>query len=105
MKIDVEGYELKVLRGARMTISQFRPRLIQFEYFTDYPLLPRSEWPALDDYRSFFKEAGYEGFFCMGRRTGRLEPLVEKQPQDNDLFCIEGSYMDQMRRNGLLPEH
>jgi FkbM family methyltransferase len=104
LKIDVEGYELKVLRGARTMISRFRPKLIQFEYYANYPMLPRSEWPTLEDYRAFFKEVGYEGFFCLRKRDGRFEATLEERPQDNDLFCIDGSHMQNMHAKGFFAE-
>lgn len=97
LKIDVEGYEYKVLQGARRTIDRFKPSLIQFEYYREYPLLPRTEWPTLDLYRSFFAEMGYDGFFCVGKRTNLLEPLVEEDPQDNDVFCIDSRKMQEIR--------
>lgn len=89
LKIDVEGFELRVLRGGRRLIGRLRPRLIQLEYYPEYPRLPRDEWPTLAVYKSFFEEMEYDGFFCVNERTGRLEPLAEDNPQDNDIFCID----------------
>jgi FkbM family methyltransferase len=98
LKIDVEGYELKVLEGAQGLIERLRPTLIQFEYYSKYPLLPRAEWPTLDKFILFFERMGYEGFFCVGRRSCLLEPLVEEDPQDNDLFCVDRSRMQESRQ-------
>jgi hypothetical protein len=37
--------------------------------------LPRDECPPLDIYDVLFKELGYDGFFCLQKHSGRLEPL------------------------------
>jgi FkbM family methyltransferase len=99
LKIDVEGFELRVLQGARQLIARHKPSLIQFEYYSNYPLLPRDEWPTLDIYKALFEELGYDGFFCVNRHSGCLERLQEGNPQDNDVFCVERGVADSFRRD------
>lgn len=56
IKIDVEGHEMPVLRGARETIARFRPRVI-FEYTAEYWL---NAGASFADARDFFEAQRYE---------------------------------------------
>jgi FkbM family methyltransferase len=57
MKIDVEGEELAVLRGAKSTIGRFQPRLIGIE-IRDYLL--RQAGVSEPELRELLAELGYE---------------------------------------------
>ncbi|MEX2226518.1 MAG: FkbM family methyltransferase [Dehalococcoidia bacterium] len=56
IKIDVEGHEMPVLRGARETIARFRPSVI-FEYTAEYWLNAGANFA---DVRAFFEVQRYE---------------------------------------------
>ena len=60
MKIDVEGYELPVLKGARRTIRKWHPAiLIEIPGFYHYKTLPAKQKEQIDGVRSFFEQNGY----------------------------------------------
>ena len=61
IKIDVDGYDIKVLRGFATVIAEQRP-IVQFEYSRFYIYT-----------RSFLKDA-YDSFDPLGYRIGRLMP-------------------------------
>ncbi len=61
IKIDVDGYDIKVLRGFSNVIAEQRP-VIQFEYSAFYVYT-----------RTFLKDA-YDFFEPLGYRVGRLMP-------------------------------
>jgi FkbM family methyltransferase len=63
MKIDVEGHELAVLRGATKTIEKFKPAVI-------VECEERHNAGATSRLFNFFSGAGYDGFFYL---SGRLE--------------------------------
>ncbi len=44
IKIDVEGYEERVLRGAQSTIAKYKPRFVQIEFNTHHLFLHQSIW-------------------------------------------------------------
>jgi FkbM family methyltransferase len=58
MKVDVEGHELAVLRGAAQTIQRDRPRLL---------LEVESRHQPIDELLSLLTEWGYEGWVLSGR--------------------------------------
>lgn len=70
IKIDVEGHEDAVLRGARSTIARCRPR-VQIEIVED--LSPG----GLRRAATFFNRLGYRGYFIWRRA---LRPLDEFDP-------------------------
>jgi FkbM family methyltransferase len=55
IKIDVEGFELEVLRGAEETIRQHRPVV----YFECLPEFLESRGHAMESFQSYFEEADY----------------------------------------------
>ena len=57
------------------------------------------ECPMLDTYNVFFKEQGYDGYFCVHNHSGRLERLQKGNPQHNDVFCVERDVADDFKRN------
>ena len=61
IKIDVDGYDIKTVRGFARTIAEQRP-IVQFEYSKFYIYT-----------RSYLKDA-YDFFDPLGYRVGRLMP-------------------------------
>jgi hypothetical protein len=64
LKMDVEGGEGEILRGAMETIRRFRPKLAvaiyhEPEHFWDYPALLMDQ---LEDYRYYLRQYGYSRF-------------------------------------------
>lgn len=74
MKIDVEGMELRVLRGAQKTIAQFKP-LIVFETFLPYEQL-ESESLSLQTI-SWLEKLGY----AMYHADGSVPPRPARYPK------------------------
>ena len=60
IKIDVEGFELEVLRGAARTIKRWRPVIVtEIGGAHIYNLLPPAKKALVDGVRGFLKHAGY----------------------------------------------
>ncbi len=79
IKIDVEGFELDVLKGAEKIIEESSVRLIQFERLKTTPLEPLLE---------FFKKRGWK-VFALGK--GKLPSFDgELIKHSHDLFAIKG---------------
>jgi FkbM family methyltransferase len=82
MKIDVEGHEQAVLRGARDLIASSRPTLlIESE--------ERHGKGRVGATKAFFEELGYEGFFfCSGRlrRMASFDPALYQRREDAKRF-------------------
>jgi FkbM family methyltransferase len=84
VKIDVEGHDLAVLRGARTLLAEHRITVVQFEY--------NHRWVLA---RCFLKDA-FELLIGLGYEVGKLTPRgVEFYPGwDPDLETfIEGNYI------------
>ena len=67
VKIDVEGHELEVLRGAVETLSRESPNLLVEVEQARLPYL-------MEEVFAFLRQLGYRGFFLLG---ARLRPLSE----------------------------
>jgi FkbM family methyltransferase len=72
IKIDVEGFELRVLRGLRKTIEGFRP-IIETELVDDN--LARCQ-ASQQEIQSFMADLGYRGFGMALNRAGREQELT-----------------------------
>ena len=70
IKIDVEGHEMCVLRGARETLMRERPNLLVEASEEHRP-------GAVEEVREWLEELGYHGFFL---RTHELLPIAVFDP-------------------------
>jgi FkbM family methyltransferase len=76
MKIDVEGHELSVLRGASNTIERHRPvMLIEIE--------DRHKPNATRDVHRFLSNIGYEGYFLLDRHLVNMSCFNVTMHQEN----------------------
>jgi FkbM family methyltransferase len=84
VKIDVEGSELDVLKGAEQTLRTFRPSVV-LEVITETSRAAGHEASALLD---FLRSLGYR--FDRIARKGRREPLSDRESNAAlhcDVFC------------------
>lgn len=72
LKIDTEGYDCQVLRGAADTLAGQRARIVQFEYNTGWAQAGDTLYAALD----FCRDRGYRVFLL--RSTGLHEIDYER---------------------------
>jgi len=83
-KIDVEGHELAVLRGASDTIHRERPNvLIEVE--------KQHRGGSLEDAFGFFRNAGYRGFFLLKGKLESLDAFDHRIHQDVKNLDARGS--------------
>lgn len=81
IKIDVEGFELEVLKGARQTIQKFRPVLV-FEYSVENILAQKGNIPeALEE----LVKNNYR--ICTKEGVSDLKYILELEDQ-TDLICV-----------------
>ena len=81
IKIDVEGMELRVLRGALATIKKCNPRIIMVEIFSRAMNLHND---SAEELFTIFKDLGYYPFFL---KNGVLNALKgQRAPNDNVFF-------------------
>ncbi len=96
MKIDVEGHEQAVLRGARNLIASSQPTvLIESE--------ERHGNGAVLATKAFFDELGYEGFFLQAgqlRRMGSFDP--ERDQRIENAKQVNGGKTNQYINNFLF---
>jgi FkbM family methyltransferase len=83
VKVDVEGHELNVLRGARALIEKSRPVfLIEAE--------ERHRIGATALLFAFFKDVAYDGFFLRGRDVVRVDDFDPRADQDQTALLDDG---------------
>ncbi len=87
IKIDVEGHELAVLRGATRTISRDRPTLLIEANDRHHP-------GAVANVRELLTGLGYRGMVLVGRRLRTLDSmgdpeLLHEQALENFIFVHE----------------
>lgn len=82
IKIDVEGFELNVLKGLKNTISKFRPRII-FEY-NEYHWKENNQ--SISDCYNFLKEYNYSLYQIY---VAGCELISDQNPiKSGNIFCI-----------------
>jgi len=78
IKIDVEGHEMAVLRGARETIAREHPTLL-------VELEQRHHGHDIRSYLTEIEEVGYRGYFLNARR--HLRPVRDFDPGTDQDVC------------------
>jgi FkbM family methyltransferase len=82
IKVDVEGFEWRVLRGGEDTIARFRPHIV-FEYNAEYASRGGGTPEAMGD---FFQTHGYR-LFTIGRNWA--EPIQrDRWPLCADIWAV-----------------
>lgn len=76
IKIDVEGHELAVLRGAEKTIRNSMPNLLVEVEERHHP-------GAIEGVRSFLEAMGYEGFYILNGEVYRFADFDTNTHQDS----------------------
>lgn len=85
IKIDVEGMELKVVKGAKRTIKRCQPRLIMIEIFARAMALHKQ---SAEELFSVMSELGYTPFILKDQNLEKFSD--QKIPNDNIFFCKNG---------------
>jgi FkbM family methyltransferase len=83
MKIDVEGFEIDVLRGAKETIERFRPFiLLEFDN--------KRHADDADEMRAFFDRLGYEGFdpYLLHGKLGYTPWSFDATPKERNALLM-----------------
>jgi FkbM family methyltransferase len=91
IKIDVEGHELAVLRGAEKTIRSSGPHLL-------IEIEERHRFGSLADVSAFLSDLGYDGFFVM---DGEVLPLAQFDPSVLQDPNNVGGWKDGWERRGV----
>ncbi|MFD0749300.1 FkbM family methyltransferase [Mucilaginibacter calamicampi] len=82
IKIDVEGYELPVLRGLKQTITKYKPRII-FEYDSNYWTVTGQ---SINECYQFLTNLNYVFFQITAIGCERINNV--KKIQTGNLFCM-----------------
>lgn len=103
MKIDVEGFEVPVLRGLRRTLQ--RGALVVIEIGEQHQ---RRAGFSGAELRRAFTEHGYIGYVLDYRRRGlwrggRLRPLLEVEPHEVDALFVPPGELGRQRLGDWLP--
>lgn len=82
IKIDTEGSEYQILKGAQYSIKKFRP-IVQFEYNHVTKKLNKNK---IKDYMKFFKNLNYKKFYLA--KNFKLKSKLKKNQFFSDLILV-----------------
>jgi FkbM family methyltransferase len=83
MKLDVQGYELEVLRGANQALKDCEAILLEVSFYREHPLMP-----TVDDVIEFMKAHHFRWFDVMGILRDAEHDLLWQM----DLFFLKESH-------------
>lgn len=92
IKMDVEGFELQVLRGARRSIEKFKPSVL----FELNPMVCRQSGYDPADIVKFFQDAGYVLFECQA--PGEWQEVAPEE--FGNYLAVHGSRLKDGRFRG-----
>lgn len=84
LKVDVDGYDYKVLDGARGMLSRYRP--IVFVELSEYALNEQND--STVDILSLFKDLGYEAYSEDGQRLDGPDTVLKLVGPDSSINAI-----------------
>lgn len=84
MKVDVEGFEPRILKGGRRTLERFKP-MMQFEL--NPPVLTRAG-SSVDEVLDLLKSLGYEFYLFERDRLAPMRSLPDQQDYLINCFCV-----------------
>jgi FkbM family methyltransferase len=90
IKIDVEGHEMAVLRGAEQTIRRSRPNLL-------VEVEERHRPGAIDEVCGFLADCGYDGYFILDGKACPMEQFDRVLHQNPSNI---GTWKDRWKKRG-----
>ena len=88
IKIDVQGFELEVLRSAKQTIAENRPFII-FEFESEYSMTLDKHNEMQQHITEFFNEINYD-LYCVERHTSFMPKLKFPGYFHGDILATPG---------------
>jgi FkbM family methyltransferase len=96
LKVDVEGHELEVIRGAHGVIERWKPALL-VEVGGD----PRAPGTPASELFGLLAEAGYSAWVC-DPRSCRVLPCGERA---TDYLFLQANHLTKLEEAGILSGH
>jgi FkbM family methyltransferase len=95
IKIDVEGHELAIIKGAQLTIQRDEPNfLIEAE--------ERHKPGAVENLLNYFSNCGYEGFFLLGRQILPVDKFSLERHQSASSIKFDKIIPGQIYANNFI---
>ena len=79
IKIDVEGHELEVIKGAKKYIEKHKPVLL-------VEIEKRHTNKPVDETINYINKLGYECFYVKNNNLSPISKLIDKQTENNFIF-------------------
>jgi FkbM family methyltransferase len=87
IKIDVEGFEFEVLRGAVQTLERFKPPIIQVELVDEFQRRNGSSPRMVCDFLWRFNYRPFQ----FDEQSSKIAPLSGSKPRNGDIFFLHES--------------
>jgi FkbM family methyltransferase len=87
LKIDVEGFEFEVLRGAQQTLERFKPPIIQVELVDEFQRRNASSPRMVCDFLWRFNYRPFQ----FDEQSSKIAPVSGSKPRNGDIFFLHES--------------